>query len=75
MTIVKKIIGSLIFGVTFFTFGLVSIIVLGYIFAPLKGLQYNFHLALIYGIHCGLYLGSVATVLAFVGTPRRRPPF
>ncbi|MFK2902202.1 hypothetical protein ISP15_17880 [Dyella jejuensis] len=74
MNIAKRIISSLIFGVTFFIFGLASIVILGYIFAPLKGLQYNFHMAVMYGIHCGAYLGSVATVLAF-STSRRRLPF
>jgi len=72
--LIKKIIGSLIFGLIFFAFGLASIIVLGYILAPLNGLQYDFHLALKYGINCGLYLGSVIAILAFIGTPRPRPP-
>lgn len=67
--------GALVAGLIFFLLGVVVIVVFGYVIAELKGLRYVFRDALIQGIHSGLYLGLVISVLAFIGTPRRRPPF
>jgi hypothetical protein len=75
MTFLKRVVGSLVGGLIFFLFGLLAIIVFGYVLAELNGLKYVFRDALIQGIRTGLYLGSVVTVLSFIGGPRRRPPF
>jgi hypothetical protein len=73
--IIKKIIAPLVYGAAFFSFGFLSIIIFGYVLAPLRGLQYDFHMAVQYGVRCGLYLGGVMAILAFIGVPRRGPPF
>jgi hypothetical protein len=75
MTLLKRFVYSLVGGFIFFLFGLLEIIVFGYVLAELHGLRYVFRDAVIQGIRTGLYLGSVITVLLFVGGPRRRPSF
>ena len=62
-------------GIAFFILEIVIAVVLGYVVLRLHGLKYDFHLVLHEGIRFGLYLGGVITILAFIGTPRRRPPF
>jgi chromate transport protein ChrA len=75
MTFFKKIIGALIAGLVFFVAQVIILIVLPYILAKFKGLVYDFHVTLHEAVRFGLYLGGVIAVLAFIGTPRRGPPF
>lgn len=75
MILLKKITGALIAGACFFLLSVVVMVVFGYALAYVKSLQYNFHDALAQGVRSGLYLGAVIAILAFIGTPRRRPPF
>lgn len=60
---------------TFFCLEVTIAVVLGYVVIRLNGLKYDFHLVLEGGVRFGLYLGGVIAVLAFIGTPRRGPPF
>lgn len=75
MIIFKKILYALMAGIAFFLFAVVAIVAFGYVAVRLNGLKYNFHDALVQGVHSGMYLGAVITILAFIGAPRRRPPF
>ena len=74
MNFAKKLFGALIAGLIFFLAELLILISFSYIIALIKGLKYNFHVVLHEGVRFGLYVGAVIAILAFIGTPRRRPP-
>lgn len=74
MLFIKKVANALLAGLYFFAVGLLVIVSFSYVLAKIKGLHYNFHDALIQGLHAGLYLGAVIAVLTFLGTSSRSSP-
>lgn len=75
MNVVRRLANALIAGGLFFALELVIAIVLGYVVLWSRRLPYDFYLVLKEGVRFGAYLGGVITVLAFMGGPRRKPPF
>lgn len=75
MKLAKKLFGSLVAGVIFFLAEVLILLLFSYVLALIKGLKYDFHVALHEGIRFGVYVGAVIVILTFIGAPRRRPPF
>jgi hypothetical protein len=70
----RRIVGSLIAGLIFFLAQVAIIMVVSYILASIKGLRYDFQVALRESVRFGLSFGSAIALLAFIAPARRRPP-